>query len=83
MQLGGVGLDVFPDEPAVNPRLFEFPNATLLASRASGAGVKQDAFIAAVEGVFGVPKGEDVNAGDPRGVWVTPLVSPLCSGGRE
>ena len=30
MQLGGVGLDVFPDEPAVNPRLFEFPNATLL-----------------------------------------------------
>jgi lactate dehydrogenase-like 2-hydroxyacid dehydrogenase len=25
-----VGLDVFPDEPAVNPRLLDFPNATLL-----------------------------------------------------
>lgn len=29
-QLGAVGLDVFPNEPEVNPRLFEFPNATLL-----------------------------------------------------
>lgn len=29
-QLGAIGLDVYPDEPAVNPRLFEFPNATLL-----------------------------------------------------
>ncbi|KAI5123805.1 hypothetical protein M0805_009100 [Coniferiporia weirii] len=28
--LSAVGLDVFPDEPAVNPRLFEFPQATLL-----------------------------------------------------
>ncbi|KAI0039498.1 hypothetical protein FA95DRAFT_1018683 [Auriscalpium vulgare] len=28
--LGAVGLDVYPDEPAVNPRLLEFPNATLL-----------------------------------------------------
>ncbi|KAI0359687.1 hypothetical protein OH77DRAFT_1493802 [Trametes cingulata] len=28
--LGGVGLDVYPDEPQVNPRLLEFPNATLL-----------------------------------------------------
>lgn len=30
VQLGAVGLDVFPDEPEVNPRLFDFPNATLL-----------------------------------------------------
>ncbi|OBZ69685.1 putative 2-hydroxyacid dehydrogenase UNK4.10 [Grifola frondosa] len=28
--LGGVGLDVYPNEPEVNPRLFEFSNATLL-----------------------------------------------------
>ncbi|RPD59510.1 hypothetical protein L227DRAFT_162801 [Lentinus tigrinus ALCF2SS1-6] len=28
--LGGVGLDVYPNEPEVNPRLLEFPNATLL-----------------------------------------------------
>ncbi|GJE91394.1 D-mandelate dehydrogenase-like dehydrogenase [Phanerochaete sordida] len=28
--LGAVGLDVYPDEPSVNPRLFDFPNATLL-----------------------------------------------------
>ncbi|EED83863.1 predicted protein [Postia placenta Mad-698-R] len=28
--LGAIGLDVFPDEPQVNPRLFEFPNAALL-----------------------------------------------------
>jgi len=28
--LGAVGLDVYPNEPAVNPRLLEFPNATLL-----------------------------------------------------
>ncbi|KAI0359686.1 hypothetical protein OH77DRAFT_1420241 [Trametes cingulata] len=28
--LGAVGLDVFPDEPQVNPRLLDFPNATLL-----------------------------------------------------
>ncbi|KAI0645288.1 D-isomer specific 2-hydroxyacid dehydrogenase [Trametes meyenii] len=28
--LGGVGLDVYPDEPQVNPRLLEFSNATLL-----------------------------------------------------
>ncbi|ETW74903.1 hypothetical protein HETIRDRAFT_482706 [Heterobasidion irregulare TC 32-1] len=28
--LGAVGLDVFPDEPVVNPRLLDFPNATLL-----------------------------------------------------
>jgi len=28
--LGAVGLDVYPNEPAVNPRLFDFPNATLL-----------------------------------------------------
>lgn len=25
-----MGLDVYPNEPAVNPRLFDFPNATLL-----------------------------------------------------
>jgi lactate dehydrogenase-like 2-hydroxyacid dehydrogenase len=25
-----VGLDVFPNEPEVNPRLLEFPNVTLL-----------------------------------------------------
>ena len=29
-QLGAVGLDVYPNEPEVNPRLLEFPNATLL-----------------------------------------------------
>ncbi|KAI0251140.1 hypothetical protein BJV78DRAFT_1212991 [Lactifluus subvellereus] len=28
--LGAVGLDVYPNEPAVNPRLLDFPNATLL-----------------------------------------------------
>ncbi|THH04427.1 hypothetical protein EW146_g10181, partial [Bondarzewia mesenterica] len=28
--LGAIGLDVYPDEPAVNPRLLEFSNATLL-----------------------------------------------------
>ncbi|KAI0759996.1 D-isomer specific 2-hydroxyacid dehydrogenase [Trametes elegans] len=28
--LGGVGLDVYPNEPEVNPRLLQFPNATLL-----------------------------------------------------
>ncbi|KAI9441654.1 hypothetical protein H4582DRAFT_1934035 [Lactarius indigo] len=28
--LGAVGLDVFPNEPSVNPRLLDFPNATLL-----------------------------------------------------
>ena len=30
LKLGGVGLDVFPNEPEVNPRLLQFPNATLL-----------------------------------------------------
>lgn len=29
-QLGAIGLDVYPNEPEVNPRLLEFPNATLL-----------------------------------------------------
>ena len=29
-QLGGVGLDVYPNEPEVNPRLLEFDNVTLL-----------------------------------------------------
>jgi len=28
--LGAVGLDVYPDEPNVNPRFLDFPNATLL-----------------------------------------------------
>ncbi|KAF7799890.1 hypothetical protein EIP86_011132 [Pleurotus ostreatoroseus] len=28
--LGAIGLDVYPNEPEVNPRLLEFPNATLL-----------------------------------------------------
>ncbi|KAF9526644.1 2-hydroxyacid dehydrogenase [Crepidotus variabilis] len=28
--LGAVGLDVYPNEPEVNPRLLDFPNATLL-----------------------------------------------------
>jgi len=28
--LGAVGLDVYPNEPAVHPRLFDFPNVTLL-----------------------------------------------------
>ena len=30
VQLGGIGLDVYPNEPKINPRLLEFPNATLL-----------------------------------------------------
>lgn len=30
LQLGGAGLDVFPDEPHVNPELFELPTVTLL-----------------------------------------------------
>jgi glyoxylate reductase len=29
-RLAGVGLDVYPSEPAINPRLFAFPNAVLL-----------------------------------------------------
>ena len=29
-QLGAVGLDVYPNEPEVNPRLLEFDNVTLL-----------------------------------------------------
>jgi glyoxylate reductase len=29
-KLGAVGLDVYPNEPTVNPRLLDFPNATLL-----------------------------------------------------
>ena len=29
-QLSAVGLDVFPNEPEVNPRLLQFPQATLL-----------------------------------------------------
>ncbi|CAL1711304.1 unnamed protein product [Somion occarium] len=28
--LGAIGLDVYPDEPKINPRFFDFPNATLL-----------------------------------------------------
>jgi glyoxylate reductase len=28
--LGAVGLDVYPNEPNVNPRFLDFPNATLL-----------------------------------------------------
>jgi len=28
--LGAVGLDVFPNEPEVNPRFFDFPNVTVL-----------------------------------------------------
>jgi len=28
--LGAIGLDVYPDEPEVNPKLFDFPNASLL-----------------------------------------------------
>ena len=30
LQLASVGLDVYPDEPQVNPRLLEFDNITLL-----------------------------------------------------
>jgi lactate dehydrogenase-like 2-hydroxyacid dehydrogenase len=30
LQLSSVGLDVYPDEPNVNPRLLEFPQLTLL-----------------------------------------------------
>lgn len=29
-KLGAVGLDVYPNEPEVNPRLLDFPNVTLL-----------------------------------------------------
>ena len=28
--MGAVGLDVYPNEPNVNPRFLDFPNATLL-----------------------------------------------------
>lgn len=28
--MGALGLDVYPNEPGVNPRLLNFPNATLL-----------------------------------------------------
>lgn len=30
IQLAAAGLDVFPNEPQVNPRLLEFPQVTLL-----------------------------------------------------
>jgi len=30
LQLASVGLDVFPNEPEVNPRLLEFPQVALL-----------------------------------------------------
>lgn len=30
LQLGAVGLDVYPNEPEINPRFFDFPNVTLL-----------------------------------------------------
>lgn len=30
MQLSSVGLDVYPNEPSVNPRLLEFPQNVLL-----------------------------------------------------
>ncbi|TFK85122.1 hypothetical protein K466DRAFT_577015 [Polyporus arcularius HHB13444] len=36
--LGGVGLDVYPNEPKVNSRLFEFPNATLLPHMGAATG---------------------------------------------
>ena len=29
-QLSAVGLDVFPNEPSINPRLLQLPQATLL-----------------------------------------------------
>jgi glyoxylate reductase len=29
-RLHGVGLDVYPDEPRINPELFKHPNVTLL-----------------------------------------------------
>ena len=29
-QLSAIGLDVYPDEPSINPRLLDFPQATLL-----------------------------------------------------
>jgi phosphoglycerate dehydrogenase-like enzyme len=29
-KLHGVGLDVYPDEPSINPELFKYPNVTLL-----------------------------------------------------
>lgn len=30
LKLSSVGLDVFPNEPEINPRLLEFPQLTLL-----------------------------------------------------
>lgn len=29
-KLHGVGLDVYPQEPKINPELFKYPNVTLL-----------------------------------------------------
>ncbi|RPD52758.1 hypothetical protein L226DRAFT_576697 [Lentinus tigrinus ALCF2SS1-7] len=36
--LGGVGLDVYPNEPNINPRLLEFKNATLLPHMGASTG---------------------------------------------
>lgn len=58
-----------------------FPNDTLLASPASGVGVKQEAFLRAAAARFGIVHGKDVNAGEPRGVWVTPLVRGVSNYG--
>ena len=68
---------------AAGPVQAAFPNASLLASPAAGVGVKQRGFVGACAAVLGLPEGADVNAGDPRGVWVTPLVSVMfCCGVR-
>ncbi|GJE89375.1 GMC oxidoreductase [Phanerochaete sordida] len=52
-----------------------FPSSAHLASRASRAGIKQEAFIQACKTApgFELFAGEDVNAGRPTGVFVTPL----------
>ncbi|EKM60177.1 uncharacterized protein PHACADRAFT_179599 [Phanerochaete carnosa HHB-10118-sp] len=52
-----------------------FTNADLMPSNASGAGIKQSAFIATCKSAVGfeLAQGADVNDGRPTGVFVTPL----------
>ena len=54
-----------------------FMNAELMTSNASGAGIKQSTFITTCKSAdaLGLFQGADVNDGQPRGVFVTPLVS--------
>ena len=37
-QLNGAGLDVFPDEPRINPRLLDLPNVAVLPHIGTGTG---------------------------------------------